>query len=198
MSAPGRRPEYAGRRHLSAIRAGAILALLAAALTFQPLWASSQPKPLPPEVSAFLPELKVRGGGLLRIWGFQVYNAWLWTPGGGAYDPARPFALDIEYLRHFTAQALAERSIEEMRGQGRGSEAVYPRWLAEMQRVFVDVKPGDRLTGVATAERHARFYYNGALRGEIADPAFTEAFFAIWLSERSSQARFRDLLIGKR
>jgi hypothetical protein len=160
--------------------------------------AAAQPKPLPQEVTALLPDLQVRGGGLLRVWGFQVYYAWLWTPGGSPYDPARPFALDIEYLRNFTAQALAERSIDEMRGQGRGSEAVYPRWLTEMQRVFVDVKPGDRLTGVATPERHARFFHNGRLRGEVADPAFTDAFFAIWLSERSSQARFRDLLIGKR
>lgn len=176
----------------------AAAAVLAPAFAGPSVAAAAQPRPLPPEVTALLPDLKVRGGGLLRIWGFQVYHAWLWTLGGGAYDPARPFALDIEYLRNFTAQALAERSIEEMRGQGRGSEAVYPRWLAEMQRVFVDVKPGDRLTGVSTPERHARFYYNGQPRGEIADPAFTEAFFAIWLSERSSQARFRDLLIGKR
>lgn len=183
----------AGRRRFFALAVGIPLAavLPAAAL-------GREPKALPAEVLALLPELKVRGGGLLRVWGFRVYYAWLWTPSGGAYDPARPFALDIEYLRAFTAQALAERSIEEMRGQGRGSEAVYPRWLAEMQRVFVDVKPGDRLTGVATPERHARLYYNGRFRGEIADPAFTEAFFAIWLSERSSQPRFRELLIGGR
>lgn len=196
MSARGHGRLNVRRRLLSAAVAGATLACVP--LVTLPALASGQPKPLPPEVTALLPDLKVRGGGLLRIWGFQVYHAWLWTLGGGAYDPARPFALDIEYLRNFTAQALAERSIEEMRGQGRGSEAVYPRWLAEMQRVFVDVKPGDRLTGVATPERHARFFYNGSLRGEIADPAFTDAFFAIWLSERSSQARFRDLLIGKR
>lgn len=192
MSGP---PSVLRRRFLGALAATAVLA---SALAGPTVATAAQPKPLPQEVTALLPDLKVRGGGLLRIWGFQVYHAWLWTPGGGAYDPARPFALDIEYLRNFTAQALAERSIEEMRGQGRGSEAVYPRWLAEMQRVFVDVKPGDRLTGVATPERHARFFHNGSLRGEIADPAFTDAFFAIWLSERSSQARFRDLLIGKR
>jgi len=157
-----------------------------------------RPAPLPGEVQTLLPDLRVRGGGLLRVWGFQVYYAWLWTPGGGPFDPRRPFALDIEYLRHFTAQALAERSIEEMRGQGMGSEAVYPRWLAEMRRVFADVRPGDRLTGVATAERHARFYYNGAMRGEVTDAAFADAFFAIWLSEKSSQPRFRELLIGAR
>jgi hypothetical protein len=107
--------------------------------------AQPQAKPLPAAITAQLPDLKLRGGGLLRVWGFRVYHAWLWTPGGGAFDFARPYALDIEYLREFTAQALAERSIEEMRGQGLGSEAVYPRWLAEMRRVFVDVKPGDRL-----------------------------------------------------
>ena len=38
-------------------------------------------------------------------------------------------------------------------------------WVAEKQRVFADVKEGDRLTGVATAARSAKFFYNGAFRG---------------------------------
>ena len=66
-----------------------------------------------------------------------------------------------------------------------------------MQRVFADVKEGDRLIGVATAARTAKFFYNGAYRGEIADPAFTDAFFGIWLSEKSSQPGMRDRLLGK-
>ncbi len=159
--------------------------------------AQPQPKPLPTAVTAQLPDLKPRGGGLLRVWGFRVYHAWLWTPGGAAFDFGRPYALDIEYLREFSAQVLAERSIEEMRGQGLGSDAVYPRWFSEMRRVFADVKPGDRLTGVANRERHAEFFYNGERRGVIADPAFTDAFFSIWLSEKSSQRAFRDLLLGR-
>jgi Chalcone isomerase-like len=145
---------------------------------------------------AGMPTLKARGGGLLRVFGFQVYNAYLWTPNGAEFDAKKPYVLDIEYLRNFEGKVLSERSIDEMRGQGIGSDAVYPKWLAEMVRVFPNVKPNDRLTGVATANRTAKFFHNGKFAGEINDPDFTDAFFGIWLHERSSQTRFRERLLG--
>lgn len=144
-----------------------------------------------------MPDLKTVGGGLLRFFGFQIYNAWLWTPAGTSFDQRKPYALDIQYLRNFTAKELADRSVDEMRGQGTGSDALFPKWHSEMLRVFTDVKPGDRLTGVATPARTAKFFYNGSYRGEIADSAFTDAFFGIWLSDKSSQPAMRDRLLGK-
>jgi len=152
---------------------------------------------LPESATAGMPSLKAIGGGLLRIFGFRIYNAYLWTPGGASFDHRKPFVLDIHYLRDFTAKQLAERSIDEMRDQGVGHDGVYRKWIAEMQRVFADVKEGDRLTGVATAARTAKFFYNGSFRGEIADADFTDAFFGIWLSEKSSQPRMRNQLLGK-
>ena len=153
--------------------------------------------PLPESATAGMPALKAIGGGLLRIFGFRIYNAYLWTPGGSAFDLRQPYVLDIHYLRDFTAKQLAERSIDEMREQGTGHDGVYRQWISEMQRVFADVKEGDRLTGVATATHTAKFFYNGAFRGEIADADFTDAFFGIWLSEKSSQPRMRSQLLGK-
>jgi Chalcone isomerase-like len=170
---------------------------LPALLLVNPAHAQADAPQLAPAANAELSAPKARGGGLLRMYGFQVYRAYLWTPNGTAFDRAKPYALDIEYLRNFTAKALAERSIDEMRGQGVGSDAVYPKWLSEMQRVFADVKPGDRLTGVVTATRSAKFFYNGVLRGEVNDPAFTDAFFGIWLNEQTSQPAFRKLLLGE-
>ena len=58
-------------------------------------------------------------------------------------------------------------------------------------------KEGDRLTGVVTPTKASKFFYNGAYRGEVSDPAFADAFFGIWLSEKSSQPRVRNLLLGK-
>lgn len=173
--------------------------LLAAALACAP--ALAQPTinapPLAPAAIAGLPELKPLGGGLLRVFGFQVYNAYLWTPAGGTFDRGKPYALDLQYLRNFTAKKLAERSIDEMRDQGIGSETVYPKWLTEMERLFVDVKEGDRLTGVVTPAKTAKFFFNGVYRGEVADPVFADAFFGIWLNEKTSQPRMRNQLLGK-
>ena len=153
---------------------------------------------LPAQATTGMSSLKAVGGGLLRIFGFQVYNAYLWTPEGSTFDQAKPYVLDIHYLRTSSARQLAERSIDEMRGQGTGSEAVYAKWITEMQRVFPDVKEGDRLIGVATPTRTAKFFYNGTYRGEVADAAFTDAFFGIWLNEKSSQPGLRERLLGKR
>ena len=171
---------------------------LAFALVHSPLHAQNaiEAPPLAKTATAGMPELKALGGGLLRVFGFQVYNVYLWTPAGAAFDRSKPYALDLHYLRNFSAKQLAERSIDEMRGQGTGSEAVYPKWLAEMERVFADVKAGDRLTGVVTAAKTAKFFYNGTYRGEVMDSAFADAFFGIWLSEKSSQPRVRNLLLG--
>ena len=153
---------------------------------------------LPAQATAGMPTLKAVGGGLLRMFGFQIYNAYLWTPEGASFDPAKPHVLDIHYLRTFSAKQLAERSIDEMRGQGTGNEAVYPKWITEMQRVLADVKEGDRLIGIVTPARTAKFFHNGTYRGEVADAAFTDAFFGIWLSEKSSQPGMRERLLGKR
>ena len=153
---------------------------------------------LPAQATTGMPTLKAIGGRLLRMFGFQIYNAYLWTPDGSSFDRAKPYVLDIHYLRNFSAKQLAERSIDEMREQGTGSEAVYLKWITEMQRVFADVREGDRLIGVATPLRTAKFFYNGIYRGEVADTAFTDAFFGIWLNAKSSQPEMRDRLLGKR
>ncbi len=146
--------------------------------------------------TAGMPALKLRGGGLLRMFGFQIYNSYLWTPDGGAFDGKKPYVLDIQYLRNFEGKKLAERSIDEMRGLGIGGDTAYVKWLADMIRVFPDVKPNDRLTGVFTANRTAKFFHNGKLTGEVNDPEFADAFFGIWLHEKSSQPKLRALMLG--
>jgi hypothetical protein len=146
--------------------------------------------------TAGMPSLKLRGGGLLRMFGFQIYHSYLWTPDGGAFDWKKPYAIDIQYLRNFEGKKLAERSIDEMRGLGIGGDAIYAKWLAEMIRVFPDVKPNDRLTGVFTPNRSAKFFHNGKPTGEVNDPEFADAFFGIWLHEKTSQPKLRALMLG--
>ena len=186
------------KNSVTVLRAASVLCV-ALALVHSPLQAQNvkAAPPLAATATAGMPELKALGGGLLRVFGFQVYNVYLWTPAGAAFDRSKPYALDLQYLRTFSAKQLAERSIDEMRGQGIGGDAVYPKWLAEMERVFADVKEGDRLTGVVTPTKTSKFFYNGAFRGEVLDPAFADAFFGIWLNEKSSQPRVRNLLLGK-
>jgi hypothetical protein len=66
-----------------------------------------------------------------------------------------------------------------------------------MQRLFPDVRKGDRLTGVNVPGRGAKFFHNGAAIGEIAEPGFARAFFGIWLDPKTSRPDFRKLLLGE-
>jgi hypothetical protein len=67
-----------------------------------------------------------------------------------------------------------------------------------MQRLFPDIRKGDRLTGVNVPGRGARFFHNGNSIGDIADVSFARAFFGIWLDPKTSQPGFRKLLLGER
>ncbi len=152
-------------------------------------------KALPALVSAEHPTLKVRGKGLLRMFGFRIYNGVLWTK-EGSEALTEPHALDLEYLRNFEGEVLATRSIDEMKSQGIGSEAQYEVWVKEMRRVFPNVKPNDRITGVHVPGKLAKFFHNGKPTGEVNDPAFAQAFFDIWLSPKTTQPAMRKELLA--
>lgn len=150
-----------------------------------------------PTASAALQDKQLRGQSRLRVWGFEVYDASLWTgPGFDAqrYEQHR-FALELNYLRSFKGRDIAERSIDEMRGLASIAPEQATRWVAAMGELFPDVQRGDRITGVHVPGSGARFYLNGRLRGEVADETFSRLFFGIWLSPRTSQPALRATLI---
>jgi len=158
---------------------------------------ATQPPALPVELQRTAPELAPRGGGAFRWLGFTVYDAYLWTaPAADPLDGA--FALDLHYHRDLPGPRIAERSTAEIAKLGYGNADERARWDAFMQRVFPDVRKGDRLTGLHLPGRGVRFFHNGRPIGESPDPAFARAFFAIWLDPRTSAPDFRRTLLGER
>jgi Chalcone isomerase-like len=152
----------------------------------------------PPEVAAELPGARTQGEGRLHFLGLRVYDVRLWAgePASAATWPALPLALEIEYARDFAGTAIAERSLKEMRRQAEITADTGARWLAEMSRLFPDVRAGDRVTGVHRPGAGARFFVNGRLQGELSDAEFARLFFGIWLSPRSSEPALRAALLG--
>lgn len=157
----------------------------------------SAPPPLPEPVTALAPEARPQGGGVLKYFGLSIYDGFYWSAARN-FSVAQPFALDLHYHRTLKGTGIAERSIDEIRKLGVGSPDEHTRWLGAMQRLFPDVRKGDRLTGVNVPGRGAKFFHNGAAIGEIADPGFARAFFGIWLDPNTSQPDFRKLLLGER
>ena len=142
--------------------------------------------------------LQGRGQGVLRFWGLAIYEARLWvSPGFAAQDyAALPLALELTYQRAFTAQAIAQRSIEEMRRVGNFSPEQGARWQQALQATLPDVQPGDRLMGLYRPGAGAVFQMQGRTVGEVADAEFARLFFGIWLSPRTSEPQLRQALLA--
>ena len=136
------------------------------------------------------------GSGTMRWLGFELYEASLWTEGGAPWAAARPFALRIEYRRPISSQRLVSASLQEMARLGYAEPDQLARWESELQRAFPAVEAGDVIVGVAQPGRGAAFYHRGALTAEVRDERFVEAFFGIWLDERTREPALRTRLLG--
>lgn len=142
--------------------------------------------------------LKPVGAALLKVFGFEVYQARLWAePGFQAerYDQYR-VALELAYLRNFDGAAIAQRSLKEMQRLEPLNEAQGRQWLADMTRLFPDVRKGDRITGTYLPGRGVSFQLNDRPLGEVSDTAFARLFMGIWLSPRTSEPEMRRQLVG--
>lgn len=163
---------------------------------------------IPSPIASQLPNARLAGEGLLRWFGFRIYQARLFV--GEGYDHASatqgpsiqgpiqgPLALELTYKRSFDGQSIAERSADEIDSLDIGTPAQRAQWSARMAELFPDITEGDRLTGILTASGQTLFVHNESLVGQIDDPAFGPAFFSIWLDERTSAPALRAQLIGK-
>jgi len=207
-----RRADAPHDRRRRVAQAGA-LALLALATARQPAVASTSAGPAidaspgsgnaagdaAPAALANLPgPARLIGEGRLRWFGFAVYDARLFAA-GAALDPARygrsPFALELRYARRLAGEEIAQASHKEITRLGFGSETQRNGWLQAMRRLFPDVQPGDRLTGVNLPEGRVLFYRNDTRLGSIDERAFGDAFFAIWLDARTVAPELRRSLL---
>ena len=176
-------------RMVTALCAG-LLALTAPAHAEAPL--------PPPHVQKYLADARLAGTGKLTWYGIHVYDARLYVPGAGIdsrNSAGSPFALELTYKRSLTGRAIAASSRDEIERLGFGSAAARARWHEQMVKLFPDVKRDHRLAGVNVPGRGARFYYDGVPLGSIDDPEFANAFFAIWLDERTIAPRLRESLL---
>ena len=142
---------------------------------------------------------RLQGEATLRFIGMRIYHARLWTLPDFRSEKfgEQPLLLELDYLRDFKGSAIAERSLQEMRRVGHVSEAQALRWLEQMQRIFPDVKAGDRLTGQLLPGQGAAFWHNGRPIGRIPEAEYASLFFGIWLSPGTSEPDMRLALLGQ-
>jgi hypothetical protein len=148
----------------------------------------------PAHVARELGHARLAGQGVFTWFGLTIYSAELWV-GPQGYTPAAPFVLELRYARSLDGRKIAEASAEQMEKIGVGTEAQRAAWLERMKAIFPDVKEGSRLTGVFLPGQGARFYQDGKELALVADPAFAQAFFGIWLDPATSAGKLRAALL---
>ncbi|MGE8492464.1 MULTISPECIES: chalcone isomerase family protein [Comamonas] len=176
-----------------------LLALSMTAMTHN-LLAATPASPAPPaELGTALPGARLVGTGVLRFFGLRVYEARLWASAGfNPLDYARqPFALELVYDRKLEGEAIAERSIAEMRRVAPFSEDQGRQWLRMMKQAFPDVVAQDRLLGLNDGAGKVVFLHNGRETAAIDDALYARLFFGIWLSEQTSAPALRAALLGQ-
>lgn len=146
---------------------------------------------------AELPGAQRLGGGEFTWFGLRLYTAQLWTA-GPVHEWNQPFALELLYHRSLSRDTLVQASLKEMRRLNAGSITPQQRtaWAHAIEHAFVDVRPGMRITGLYLPGQGCRFYVDGKLSREIADPVFARAFFAIWLDHGARDTQLRQRLLG--
>ena len=186
-----RKPMKPVRRHgvLSGLMYGLVcgLMLMLLAGAGQPAYADR------PAWLAQSPQLV--GEARFRIFIFDIYDVALVSPDGG-YDGTPPYALKLSYLRYVERQAIVETSIDEMRRQSIADEARLAKWADWMEAHFPDMQEGDEATVVALADGGMMLVHNGTELGQSDDPAFTAAFFGIWLSDEALRPKLSRMLRG--
>ena len=146
-------------------------------------------------INNYVPNAKLVGKGMFSYYLWDVYTGALYAP-EGEYTNQPPFALRLTYQRDLKGKKIAQRSIDEMKKQGDLSAGDSDKWLSLMNSIFPDVTEGDVITGIATKDGTSVFYVNGEKADEIKDKAFTQRFFDIWLSDKTSEPTFRKKLLG--
>lgn len=137
------------------------------------------------------------GSGRFCILGICLYDAQLWASRPpGAIDT--PFALSLAYRHDVKGERLVATAMYEIERLAPAPlpAATLDAWHRDIERAFTDVSRGDVLCGVYLPERGARFYANGRLTADVADPAFARAFFEIWLDPRTRAKSLRRQLLG--
>jgi hypothetical protein len=154
---------------------------------------------LPSELANTLPAVELVGKGKLTFFGLEVYESSLWTTPSfkGLAFENHNFALELHYLRNFTAIDIAKRSIEEMQRIEPVPDQKVALWIKTLSESFPNVKKGDRIVGVHKPSFGVTFWHNGKRSGEIRDPDFSRQFFGIWLSPKTSEPKLRQALLGK-
>ena len=141
---------------------------------------------------------KLIGSGNLSFFGINLYKASLFSTSN--FDHKNPFkinfALEIQYLKSFRSEKIANISQKEMHKLNTYDENNLNLWHKWMLAKFPDISKNDVLTGVFSPTFGIKLFHNNNLIATNNDTDFAKAFFSIWLNKDTSEPALRKKLLG--
>lgn len=149
--------------------------------------AYSQPKP---------DHMNTVGTATLKVLWFEIYDARLETDTGYFSDLGEPMLLQLTYKRNIQQHELLSETRQQWLRQGIQADRFNP-WIEQLAKIWPDIRKQDSLTFYQDQQSHGHFYYNGRYIGSVAQPGFSQAFLAIWLSDNSAFPQLSRALRGE-
>lgn len=163
--------------------------------------------------------LKEVGSAKFSVLFWDIYQSKLFTSSGSFpnEDKEHVVLFEIEYLRDISKGDLIDRTIEQWQHIGL-KEYDYQHYLAQLEAIWPDIVAGDKLSLLIGGNKSS-FFFNQRKIGTILEKppsgtyqensvklsnarennsAFGKTFIDIWLSEKTSQPKLRQQLLGKR
>lgn len=172
-------------RKSSLIAAGVLCALLAL---------PSQANDAPPHTA-----LKTVGEGQFSYLFWDLYQARLATSDGQFlnYQQNKPLLLELTYQRDISKADFVEATLDQWKAQQGSLQQRHRDWAVQLDKLWRDVKEGDRLACLLRADGLVEFSFNGQPLGLVEDPAFGAEFLDIWLGEKTTAPKLRVALLGQ-
>jgi hypothetical protein len=139
---------------------------------------------------------QLSGEGVFSWSVFKLYRARLLTH-TGAFDPAKPFLLDLHYLRTLKGEQIVSTSLDEIARLNAITEEQRRKWTQILSDIIPDVGLGDRLLGWFMPGKQVEFFSATQVLGLVQDADFVRMFSAIWLDERTRSPQLRQALLGQ-
>ena len=141
-------------------------------------------------------ELKSVGSATLKVFFWTIYSSTLYTA-DGSYSGIEPdLALQIVYRRSISKNELLDRTEKEWQ-KSFPSHKSQQIWLSRLEKIWPDVQRDDVIVLRVNRNFDSDFYFNDEFIGAIEDREFTEQFLSLWLSDKSSYPKIRNILIGR-
>ena len=162
------------------------------------IWALSLPASSgfakePPYIKNMMGQVQLQGLGRLNFWGFHVYDANLYR---GAAKDSQEFALEVRYQRSFSGEAIASRTMDEMKNLG-VADAQAATWGKELASILPNIEPGQTITAIYIPKQGTSLFHDGKKISQIPGADFAKAFFGIWLDSKTSVPKLRADLLGQ-